>query len=75
METHSSVIDWVEKLNVADGLKQLLVDADLTLESVTGLGYGRVSEILHIDPYVGMLIVEAAKNVRQEIGLFAIDNN
>ena len=65
MKTHSTVNDWVQELDIADGLKQLLRDADITIESVVGLGYREVSEILHIDPYVGKLIVEAVQDVMQ----------
>ena len=65
MKTHSTVNDWVQELDIADGLKQLLIDADFTIESVIGLGYREVSEILHIDPYVGKLIVEATQGVMQ----------
>ena len=66
MKTHSTVNDWVQELDIADGLKQLVRDADITIESVVGLGYREVSEILHIDPYVGKLIVEAAQDVIQD---------
>ena len=66
MKTHSRVNDWVQDLDIADGLKQLLIDADVTIESVIGLGYREVSEMLHIDPYVGKLIVEAARGVVQD---------
>ena len=66
MEIHSPVNEWVQDLDIADGLKQLLIDADLTIESVANLSYREVSEMLHIDPYVGKLIVEAAHNIRQE---------
>ena len=66
MKTHSRVNDWVQDLDIADGLKQLLIDADVTIESVIGLGYREVSEMLHIDPYVGKLIVEAAQGVVQD---------
>jgi hypothetical protein len=65
MKTHSMVNDWVQELDIADGLKQLLKDADITIESIVGLGYREVSEILHIDPYVGKLIVEAAQDVME----------
>ncbi|HZA70826.1 MAG TPA: hypothetical protein VE548_14115 [Nitrososphaeraceae archaeon] len=44
-------------MDVADGLKQLLIYAGFTVESVIGLGYREVSEVLHIDPYVGKPIV------------------
>jgi hypothetical protein len=66
METHSTIGDWVKDLDIADGLKQLLIDAGFTIESVTRLGYRDLSEILHIDPYVSKLIVEAAQNLIQE---------
>lgn len=65
MKTHSTVNDWVQELDIADGLKQQLIDVDFTIESVIGLVYREVSEILHIDPYVGKLIVEAAQGVMQ----------
>ena len=66
MEPYSTANDWVQELDIADGLKQLLTDADFTVESVISLGYQEISETLNIDPYVGKLIVEAARNVIQE---------
>jgi hypothetical protein len=39
METHSTISDWVKDLDMADGLKQLLIDAGFTIESVIRLGY------------------------------------
>jgi hypothetical protein len=66
MEPNSRVDDWVQDLDIADGLKQLMIDADLTIESVTGLGYLEVAEVLHVDSYVGKLIVEAAQKVIRE---------
>ena len=66
METHSTVNDWVHKLDIADGLKQLLIDTDLPIESIIALSYREVSEILNIDPYVGKLIVEAVHSIMQE---------
>ena len=53
-------------MDIADGLKQLLIDADLPIESIIGLSYREVSEILNIDPYVGKLIVEAVHSTTQE---------
>ena len=58
--------DGVQELDIADGLKQLLTDADFTIESNIDLGYREVSETLHIDWYVGKLIVEAAQDIVQE---------
>ena len=66
METHSIVNDWVEDLDITEGLKQLLIDAGLTIELVSGLDYREVSEMLHTDPYVEKLIVEAVQNLKQE---------
>ena len=66
MKPYSTINDGVEELDIADGLKQLLTDADFTIESIIGLGYQEVSEMLHIDPYVGKLIVEAAQDIIQE---------
>jgi hypothetical protein len=66
MKSYSTTNDWVQELDIAEGLKQLVMDADFTIESIIGLGYRDVSEMLHIDPYVGKLIVEAAQNVIQE---------
>jgi hypothetical protein len=67
MEPYITVNHWVQDLDIAEGLKQLLIDSGLTIESTTRLGSEELSEILHIDPYVGKLIVEAAKNIMQEV--------
>jgi hypothetical protein len=67
MEPYITVNHWVQDLDIAEGLKQLLIDSGLTIESTTRLGSEELSEILHIDPYVGKLIVEAAKNMMQEV--------
>jgi hypothetical protein len=56
-------------LDIAEGLKQLLIDADVTIESVINLGYRELSELLHIDLYVGELIIEAARRIVQERNL------
>jgi hypothetical protein len=63
---YSTVTDWVQKLDIAEGLKQLLIDANVTIESIVAMGYRELSQMLHIDPYVGKLIVEAAQNFIQE---------
>ena len=66
MKPYSTVNDGVQELDIADGLKQLLTDADFTIESIINVGYREVSETLHIDPYVGKLIVKAAQDIVQE---------
>jgi hypothetical protein len=56
-------------LDIAEGLKQLLIDADVTIESIIGLGYRELSEKLKIDLYVGELIIKAVQKVIQERNL------
>jgi hypothetical protein len=62
----SRVNNWIHELDIADGLKQLLIDAGITLEMIIGLDYQQVADMLYTDPYVGKLIVEALYNLRQE---------
>ena len=62
----SGINNWIHELDIADGLKQLLIDAGITLESIIGLDYQQVADMLHTDPYVGKLIVEALHNLIQE---------
>jgi hypothetical protein len=72
-EAHSSVNDWVHALDIAEVLKQLLIDANITIESIIELSYRELSEILHIDLYGGELIIRAVrkfvyeKNLNQDI--------
>jgi CheY-like chemotaxis protein len=56
-------------LDIAEGLKQLLINADITIESIIGLDYRELSEMLNIDLYVGQLIIEAVQKVIQERNL------
>jgi hypothetical protein len=59
----AKVDKWIQELDIADGLKQLLIDAGITIESIVGLDYQEVAEVLHTDPYVGKLIVEATQSL------------
>jgi hypothetical protein len=63
---YSTFNDRVQELDIAEALKQLIIDAGLTIELIVRLDYQDISEMLNIDPYVGKLIFEAAKNVLQE---------
>jgi hypothetical protein len=63
---YSTVNDRIQELDIAEGLKQLLRVAGLTIELIVRLDYQDISEMLNIDPYVGKLIFEAAQNVIQE---------
>ena len=56
-------------MDIAEGLKQLLINADITIESIIGLDYRELSEMLNIDLYVGQLIIEAVQKVIQERNL------
>lgn len=66
MKSSSTINGGVQELDIAEGLKQLLMDADFTIDSILDLGYREISEKLHIDFYVGKLIVNAAQNIIQE---------
>jgi hypothetical protein len=66
MKSYSAIDVWIQDLNIVEGLKQLLIEAGLTIESTIGLGSEKMSKILHIDPYIGKLFVDAAQNVMQE---------
>jgi len=48
-------------MDIAKGLKQLLIDANVTIESIIGLSYRELSEILYIDLYVVELIIRAVQ--------------
>ncbi len=51
----STVNGRIQELDIAEGLKQLLTDAALTIELIVRLDYQEISEMLNIDPYVGKL--------------------
>jgi hypothetical protein len=53
-------------LDIAEGLKQLLIDADIRFESIIGLGYRELSEMLYIDLYVGEIIIKAVQKFLQQ---------
>jgi hypothetical protein len=62
----SKVNNWIHRLDIADGLKQLLIDGGITLEMIIRLDYQQVADMLHTDPYIGKLIVEALHELAQE---------
>ena len=69
MKSSSTVNDGIQELDIAEGLKQLLIDADFTIDLILDLGYREISDKLHLDSYVGKLIVDAARNIMQERSL------
>jgi hypothetical protein len=62
----SEVNNWIHRLDIADGLKQLLIDTGITLEMIFRLDYQLVVDMLHTDPYIGKLIVEALHKLAQK---------
>jgi hypothetical protein len=67
--SYFTVNGGIQELDIAVGLKQLLIDANFTIESIIDRGYRQLSEMLHIDPYIGKLIVEVAESAIQERNL------
>jgi hypothetical protein len=47
-----------------------LIDAGITLELIIGLDYQGVEDMLHTDPYVGKIIVEALHSLMQKKNQF-----
>jgi CheY-like chemotaxis protein len=62
-------------LDIAEGLKQLLIDADVTIDSIISLSYRELSEMLNIDLYVSELIVEVVQKVIQERNFSQVNYN
>lgn len=66
----SNIINDIQRLEIADGLKEMLVEAGFTIDLISLYGSQRISEFLNIDNYIGKLIIEAAQNiVGQRIGI------
>ena len=51
----------IHALEIADGLKDALIHADFTIESILEYGPGEIASIIGIDPYVAKIIFNAAK--------------
>ena len=66
MKSSSRANDLIQELDIAEGLRQSLMDAHFTIESILDLGYRGVSELLQIDLYVRKIIVEAAQHTIEE---------
>ena len=48
-------------LEIADGLKDVLIHADFTIESILEYGPNEIASIIGIDPYVAEIIFNASK--------------
>ena len=67
----------IHTLEIANGLKDALIDADFTIESILNSGPNGIASAMGIDPYVTKIIFNAAKKavenkdfVRQESNYF-----
>lgn len=59
-----SYIDAVDQLDVADGLKELLLAYGFKLELLGSMSSNHLAEILGIDKYIARIIINSAKMVR-----------
>ena len=51
----------IHTLEIANGLKDALIHADFTIESILNSGSDKIASIMGIDPYVAEIIFNAAK--------------
>jgi hypothetical protein len=58
----------IHALEIADGLKDALIRADFTIESIFEYGPGEIASIIGIDPYVAGIIFNAAKKAVKSNG-------
>lgn len=58
----------IHTLEVANGLKDALIHADFTIESILKQGPGEIASIMGIDPYVAEIIFNAAKKAVKSNG-------
>ena len=63
VNSFSSIIKEIRQLEIADGLKKLLVETGFTMELINLYGSQGVSEILNIDNEIGKLISKSAQNI------------
>lgn len=55
----------IEELEIASGLKKMLIDAGFTVDSILHYGIDELSTILGIEIYVAKIIFDAAKRFEQ----------
>jgi len=59
----------IQLLEIASGLKELLLKAGFTVDSISSEGPDVVSTALGIEPYVAKLIYDEAKKITAESSL------
>jgi hypothetical protein len=57
----------INQLDIADGLKELLLSHGFTLELVLSMTSNDLAEIVGIDKCIAMIIKDAAKRIRNDI--------
>ena len=65
----------IHALEIADGLKDALIHADFTVESILNSGPGEIASITGIDPYVAEIIFNAAKKAVKSDDFVQKQNN
>ena len=65
------VTDLINQLDIADGLKDLLISSGFTLKSLLNTSAPELAEILGIDQYVAKLISDAISKAIKMSGLQA----
>jgi hypothetical protein len=53
----------IMELEIADGLKDLLMDYGFTCEKILRIQSSQLASILGVEDYIGKIIYNAAKNV------------
>jgi hypothetical protein len=55
----------IDELEIAPGLKKMLIDAGFTVDSILHYGVDEIWTILGIEIYVAKIIFDAAKRIEQ----------
>jgi hypothetical protein len=65
----------IHTLEIADGLKDALIQSDFTIESILKRGPSEIASIMGIDPYIAEIIFNAAKKAAKYDGFMQKQNN
>jgi hypothetical protein len=63
----SEVFSDIMELEIADGLKELLIDYSFTCEKILRIQSSQLASILGVEDYIGKIIYHAAKS-RSKVG-------
>lgn len=65
------VTDLINKLDVADGLKELLINKGLTLKLLLNTSASELAKVLGIDEYIAKIVNDAIKKTLNTIAFNA----